>query len=511
MSTFKNVIRLIALAPKGFIFILILLSTFVSKAQDSTLVQKDTTAKKTEEQKSYYVEAGSYGTKRDPTPPEYARQFNKTGITGVEKISWLDVGLDNRVRFEYRQYDIRRPFLTTDYPILFRTRAYVGIKEVLDPFRFAVEMSDAFRVHSKFPRDNRDFNRVEPISLYAELHFKKALGKDPYGNNRPAFVRFGRQNFEFLDRRLIGSNQWRNTTNTFTGFRAALGQDKNDWQIDLLALKPLVRLMTELDTADHQTQFGAAIFHWRKWSRIITIEPYLLYLRQKPNSQDTIRDRRIYNIGTRVYGWLTKEINYDVTYNQQLGTDNNKKQRAYAITAEIGYKFQYGWKPRFSLFYGYASGDRNPNDDVNNRFERFYGFARPWSADDYIVMENIIAPKARVEFEPGKKLKVDFSYSFYWLASRTDRFNNLFNVPTNPDAPNRDKTGQSGVYLGHGPDGRIRFEVLKFIKTAIGYSHYFNGTFVKNRQEVAYNNSTLGSNFFYIETMVNFFDIFKKW
>lgn len=65
---------------KDIFFLLLLLSAFVSKAQDSTQVQKDTTAKKT-----YYVEAGSYGTKRDPTPPEYSRQFNKTGIKGVEK------------------------------------------------------------------------------------------------------------------------------------------------------------------------------------------------------------------------------------------------------------------------------------------------------------------------------------------------------------------------------------------------------------------------------------------
>jgi hypothetical protein len=511
---YKNAIQLNVLTDKGFVFLMLLFSAFVSNAQDTTQVQsthlqKDTTTNKTEEKKSFYVEAGSYGTKRIPTPPEYVKTLNTIGIKRFENVSWLDIGLDNRTRFEYRANDIRRPYLASDYPFLFRTRAYIGIKEIVDPFRFVLEVSDAFRVNSKFARDNRDFNRVEPISLYAELHFKKAFGQDPYGNNRPFFIRFGRQNFEFLDRRLIGSNQWRNTTNTFNGFRAALGQDKNDWQLDLLALKPLVRLMTELDTTDRQTQFGAAIFHWRRWSRIITIDPYLLYLRQTKNEQDPTRDRRIYNIGTRIYGYLTREINYDVVYNQQLGRDNNKKHRAYSFTAEVGYRFSYGWKPRFSLFYGYVSGDRNPDDHINNRFERFFGFARPWSADDYVVMENIIAPKARVEFEPGKKIKADVSYSFYWLASKTDRFNNLFNVPTNEHAENRDKTGQSGKFLGHGPDGRIRFEVLKFMKSAVGYSLFFNGTFVKNRQEVALNKSAWGSSFFYIETLINFPEILK--
>jgi len=462
---------------------------------------------------TFYVEPGSYGTQRIPTPPDYVRTLNKTGIKGVEKVDWLDVGLDQRVRFEYRENDIRRPYLTTDYPFLFKTRAYIGVKNIIDPFRFCFEFQHSFRSNSKFTRDDRDYNYYEPISLYGELHFKKLLGTDKLGNKRPVFIRFGRQNFEFLDRRLIGANQWRNTTNTFNGFRAGIGQDKNDWSVDLLALRPLVRLIEKLDSTDNSRDFGAIIGHWRRWSKIVTIEPYGLYLRQRAKPQNLNNSRRIYNAGLRVYGWVNKNINYDISYNQQFGKDNtNQTQRAYAITAEIGYKFNYGWKPRFSLSYGYASGDRNPNDKVNNRFERFFGFARPWSADDYIVMENVVAPKARVELAPNKTFKIDAGYSFFWLASATDRFNNLFNVPPNSTSKyNRDKTGKSGTYLGHGPDARVRFTVLKFIGTTIGYSHYFNGTFVKNRQEVALKTSAAGSNFAYIEVLVNVFDVFKKW
>lgn len=489
-------------------FFLALLMTifafYTSNAQDSTATAK------TPKDSTYYVEPGTYGTKRDLTPPEYVRTLNKTGIKGVENIDWLDVGLDSRTRFEYRQDDIRRKRLTTDYPILNRERAYIGVKNILDPFRFAFELQNSFRSNSKFTRDTRDYNYVEPISAYVELHFKKALGEDPLGNARPAYIRFGRQNFEFLDRRLIASNQWRNTTNTFTGFRAALGQDKNDWQVDLLALRPLVRIIDKLDTLDKNTEFGAIIGHWRKWSEIVTLEPYGLYLRQRAAPQNQDRSRRIYNAGLRAYGWLNKHLNFDVVYNRQFGFDNSDEaQRAYAITAEVGYKFSNsGWKPRLSLFYGFVSGDKDPNDDVNNRFERFYGFARPWSADDYVIMENIMAPKIRIEMEPTKNIKFDAGYGFYWLASRTDRFNNLLNQ--NPDL-NRDKTGESGKYLGHGPDARIRFKVIKFIDATVGYSHYFNGTFVKNRQDVAFDRHDAGSNFAYVEALVNIFDIFKKY
>jgi len=38
-----------------------------------------------------------------------------------------------------------------------------------------------------------------------------------------------------------GALGWRNIANPFLGFRGALGQEKNDWNIDLLAIQPLQR------------------------------------------------------------------------------------------------------------------------------------------------------------------------------------------------------------------------------------------------------------------------------
>ncbi len=177
-------------------------------------------------QSAYYVEAGSYGTKRETDPPSYVRNISKTGLKGTENIDWLDVGLDYRARFEIRHQDIRRPEIVTDYPLLLRSRAYLGVKNLTDPFRFAIEFEDAHRVNGKFAPDNRDFNRAELIQAYAELHFKEALGEDDLGNSRPIFIRFGRQAFEFLDRRLIALNSWRNTTNNFLGVRASMDKKK---------------------------------------------------------------------------------------------------------------------------------------------------------------------------------------------------------------------------------------------------------------------------------------------
>ena len=170
----------------------------------------------------------------------------------------------------------------------------------------------------------------------------------------------------------------------------------------------------------------------------------------------------------------------------------------------MGYTFAHPWKPRLSLFYGYASGDRDPDDNQNNRFERFFGFARPWSADDYIVFENLSTPKIRLELQPAKDLRIDTGFSRYWLASSTDRLNNLGNVP-GPGTYNRDRTGQSGDSAGYEFDVRIRYRLAARLDTQLGYAHFSNGRFVRERQEAGLGRSDNDSDFLYLELSARLF------
>ncbi len=127
---------------------------------------------------TYYVERKSYGTSLETEPPKYVKQLNKTwlkDVSGLEDVSWLDIGLDHRIRYEHRDNDFRRAKEVIDDPILLRTRAYVGIKDILDPLRFAVELGDARRNHSQFSRefDTRDVNQGEVVQAYLELFLKR--------------------------------------------------------------------------------------------------------------------------------------------------------------------------------------------------------------------------------------------------------------------------------------------------------------------------------------------------
>ena len=324
---------------------------------------------------TYYVERRSFGTSLETEPPKYVKQLNKTWLKnyqGLEDVNWLDIGLDYRFRYEFRNNDFRRSQDVIDEPLLLRTRGFVAIKDILDPLRLTLEVEDARRNHSQYSRDfdTRDINYAEPIQAYAELYFKETpLGKDDLGNNRPISIKAGRLAFEKVDKRLLARNNYRNTTNNFQGLRATFGHQKNDWEVDVFAFNPVQRFTDQLDQRNESQKFYGIVTDWRRWSEVISFQPYYYLLeqdgdkvkfdlngREETNNTRKI-DRTIHTAGLRTYGVLGHTgWDYDTNYVQQWGdqgtslTNKTKvKHDAYGYNAEIGYTFDHAWKPRLSV------------------------------------------------------------------------------------------------------------------------------------------------------------------
>lgn len=498
----------------------------------------------------YYVERRSYGTQKESEPPRYVKQLNKTWLKDYDSfadIDWLDIGFEYRARYEHRDNDFRRAQENIDDPLLLRSRAYLGLKNILDPFRFAVEVQDSRRNHSDYTRSNdtRDVDKADVLQAYLELYYKDSIfGKDDLGNSRPFWVRGGRLAWESLDRRLIARNEWRNTTNTFQGVRANIGEKKNDWQLEAFAVQPVQRFTDKLDEVDHSQNFYGVIGDWRRWSEYVTIQPYYFLLKQNGDKVEydtngnlysdrsvytaaqqnqAAIDREIHTGGVRLFGVVPgTQWDYDANYAKQWGHQQrfisnaigyrNVDHDAFAYNAEVGYSFKHPWKPRVSASYGVASGDKTTasgNDfSDNGRFDRLFGFARPWSNNDYIQMENIRASKVRLEFDPQvpylNNVKVDTGFSWYRLDDPTDRWNAGANL--------RDRTGKSGSDLGKEFDLRVRFPLNQYASLNLGYAHFWAGDFVKNAVSANATNITTfdqnrsnSSDFFYTElTLLGF-------
>ncbi|MEQ1560312.1 MAG: alginate export family protein [Methyloglobulus sp.] len=464
----------------------------------------------------YYRKTLGYRVEPESDPPSYVRNLSKTQFERFRDVDWLDVGLEHRTRFEYRENDYRPvPTGSTsskdyradpDALFLLRTRAYLGVHDILDPLRFVVEFQDSRSYNGLYQRNVSDVNEFELIQGYAELYFKDVLG-----HNRPVSIRAGRQSLELLDRRLIGNNQFRNTTNNFEGFRIRFGKQQNDWDLDTFAFQPIERLKYEFDRADEHTWIYGGVLSLRHWSDFITIQPYFLGRKVNGDPFNTanttpITDKDIYAPGLRVYGAIPDTgLDFDANINKQFGRSGTVKKGkqvmeqfdALAYALELGYTFDHEWKPRASLFYGYGSGDRNSKDNINQRFDSFYGFNQPWSRNDYFSWDNIHAPKARIEFTPHKDVRVDAGANAYWLASSKDGWSR---------ANLKDSSGKSGDFLGYEFDIRVRHKLNPYVDWSVSYARFEPGNFTRSFNDPVTGPFTnQASNFFFFEVSLNAF------
>lgn len=462
-----------------------------SQAQSSTASGQDTAATPTEQPVSTPAPAAkdgprtskAFGTRLETEPPSYVRRLDQMGIPAFADLKGLDFGLEQRTRFEYRS-DSRRPELIDDEQFLLRSRVYIGVREVLDPFRFAVEFQDARQFHSDYPDRDRDVDEADFLQAFVELHFANALGEDV-----PVAFRAGRMTLEYVDRRLVGRNRWRNTVNSFDGFRLRLGQPASDFQVDVFAVQPVQLLMVRPNRPDEERWFYGIVGAWRGWSDVATFEPYYL-ISDEDRKNRTQADREIHTLGMHVFGPIgDTPFDYDIDAAYQFGEDGTRRQRAFAASGELGYTFAHSWKPRLSIATLYASGDRNPNDDISERFDRLFEVTHPYSTTDLFSWQNVISPKLRLSARPTKKLSFDASYGAYWLASDSDAW-------VTPSL--RDKSGRSGDFLGQELELRVRYLLDPQIELEAGYSHFLTGPFAHNLDAPG------DLDMFYVQTTLHF-------
>lgn len=425
----------------------------------------------------------AWGARLETEPPGYVTTLDKFGIAGLEDLDWLEFGLVHRTRFEYRS-DYRRPNLEDDEQFLLRTRVYVGIREILDPLRFGIEFQDSRQFYSDFPERTRDVNEADFLQAFGELYFKDALGE-----GYPVQFRAGRMTLDYVDRRLLARNRWRNTTNAFDGFRLRLGQPGSDWQFDFFAVQPVERRLTSRDHSDEERWFYGLVGAWRPWSRFITLEPYYFILDEDRKDHER-PDREIHTLGLHVFGPIgSTGFDYDLDTAFQFGEDGERRQRAFALYGEVGYTFEHGWKPRLSVSTTYASGDRDPDDALSERVDRLFQATHSASTSDLFGWQNVISPKLRLTLRPVAKLRIDTSYGAYWLASDSD----AWVIPGR-----RDPNGDSNDFVGQELELRVRYKINPRVELEAGYSHFFPGPFFENTGPAD------DADLFYVQTTLRF-------
>ncbi len=436
-------------------------------------------------QERFFVAPRAWGTALEAEPPDYARRLDETGIPGLESMDWLEFGLEHRTRFELRDDDYRRDALVRDEQFLLRSRGYVGIRRILDPLRLGLEFQDSRQFASRFPERPTDVNEADFVQAFAELYFDDAVAE------RPLRLAAGRFTLDVADRRLVNRNRWQNAMNTFDGFRLRLGEPRDDWQMEAFSTQVVDVRLREFDRPDEERRFHGLTAAWRRWSRIITLQPYW-FLLEEDRRDRAGADRAIHTVGLHGYGLAGDSgLDYDFSVMAQYGEDGPRRHRALASYGELGYTFAHPWKPRVAAAVVCASGDGDPDDSLSERFDRLFVTARHWSTLSLFTIENVIGPKLRASVRPARWLSCDAGCGVYWLARDEDGW---------PMAGRRDPAGRSGSFVGQELDVRLVFRLNPRVDVETGYACFLPGRFARETGPAD------DSDFLYVQTTVRLFE-----
>jgi len=425
----------------------------------------------------------------------------------LELPKWLEVTGEQRTRYESLDGQFRAGRNGGDQALTFRTSLMAQLKA--EPGRIVTEVLDARQYLSDegSPIDATMVNALDVLQAHVRWDAGELI---PGGTNT---VRIGRETLDLGNRRLIARNAYRNTINSFTGADWLWQADGGAW-VRAFYFLPVRRLPDDIDSlldneivADTQSfdqQFWGVYGDVGKLPWKLHLEGY--YLRLQEEATDTLRRRHLHTPGIRLYRMAAPgEWDLEVESTVQFGTSQLRAGTGQARMdhwahhqhAGLGYTFDAMWRPRVGIRYDYASGDRDPNDRENGRFDTLFGARRfefgPTGIYGAIARANLNSPEYSVSVRPRSNLDVSLSHRFVWLAESRDAW-----TPANV----RDVSGASGTEIGQQLELRVRWDVLPGnVRIDTGVTHLFAGEFM----ERAPNSTQQGDvNFVYVELTLQF-------
>ena len=330
---------------------------------------------------------------------------------------WLHLGLDFRTRYESYSQPVKKH--ETTGAAQFSERTDINMEARYKPFKFHLEFLDTRPLYTYgIAVSNRMENQNDVLQLYG------SVGTDNFlGSGLPTELQIGKFTQAFGRNRLIARSNYSNVPYSFVGAHWTLGKRK-DWEIRAFVMRPVQNQQTSPDTVPASTLFSGMSYLDQRMSWLHT-ELYAYYITQNdqvqgisdPNQEQSTQGQlaNLFTPGFRLFRPEAKgTFDYEIESAYQFGKSALQPGAAPLTTfayfqhAEVGYTFDLPWTPAIQFKYDYASGDSDPNDNHNGRFNPLFGtqnfpftYTGIWSL---FKRANINSPGYVTSVEPLKDL-----------------------------------------------------------------------------------------------------------
>lgn len=375
----------------------------------------------------------------------------------------LDVSASVRLRYEVIQDQARANVPVDETSTQLRTILRATYRTGRVTFGGGLYDSRALDAANPTALTNNDVNAMEPLEAWVAVD----LGT-PGDDRVSGRLQLGRTYLNLGSRRLVASDDYRNTMNGYTGLRLDLtGPAKTEATI--IYVLPQQRLPNdEAGVRDNRIVFDHEGFDQRLWGlrtakadvvSHTTIEASFYRFEERDTPSMATRDRHLSNIDLRVYAdQHPGRFDYEFEVIRQTGSISTslapdaprQPVEAWFAHGEVGYQWAGGWQPHLVMESDYASGDdRGP---TYHRFDTLFGMRRsdygPVGLYAAVTRDNLIAVGPRLEVTPNRRVDAFMTVKKLWLASAVDSFSTTGVV---------DPTGDSGTNAGWQTDARVRY------------------------------------------------------
>lgn len=342
----------------------------------------------------------------------------------VSRAQQLELSGTERVRGEAIEGQARAGFNESNQLLNFRTTLAATYDP--GPIKLSAELWDSrvYGADHRTPVSTGEVNTLELVQAYATVPV--AAGAKTTGT-----LQLGRFLLNLGSRRLVAADDYRNTTNGYTGARLDLKRGR--WSGTAIYTLPQQRrpddlgaLLSNHVAVDHEgfdlVLWGALVARTAALGPV-TVEASFFHLGERDEPGRPTRDRSLHTASVRlIRDPAPAHVDVEVEAITQRGTVSaslaagaaRQSVRAWFVHADAGYTFPIAWTPRVSVEYDHASGDA-----PGGRYERFdtlFGMRRadfaPAGLYNAIARANIVSPGLRVEAVPNKRT------DFFWRTSR---------------------------------------------------------------------------------------------
>lgn len=411
--------------------------------------------------------------------------------------SWFSFKGEIRTRYETQDEQFRAGREGSDQVLAIRSSLLMEAD--LAPAQITAEILDArqFLADSGSALDTTTVNTLELL----QAHLEWDLGALARGRQH---LRLGRETVNLGNRRLMARNAFRNTINAFTGADWRW-ETKDGLSMRAMWLLPNQRQPDDLTSLqDNDSAFDDQDFDLQFWALYATLPlppvraELELYTFGLHESGSGTRHRQLYTPGFRLVRKPVKgQVDFEAESALQLGTSSSAangpalNHQAFFLHLSLGYTSALPWQPRLGLAYDYASGDQNPEDGENNRFDTLYGARRfeygPTGSYGAIARSNLSSPEIRLDCKPATNTEFMIAHRGIWLDSEKDAWT---------AAGVRDASGRSGSFVGQQLEARLRWDAIPGnLRLETGIAQLFPGSF----QESAPNGNPADTTYAYFE------------